>query len=158
MTTASPLSTGRLRSRAVRRQSPSRRRWSCYRLEPPCLASGSGRGVNAVGHGKEKRVRQPQGLCKSRRHHMTRRFLCGWVVIAFALLSLSTAGARAQTVAPGPYYATPSWDQTLACNTIATCPRFIVLSNMNSDAVLDRETGLVWERAPSTFPPLSWLH
>lgn len=45
----------------------------------------------------------------------------------------------------GPYYATPSWDQTLPAFT-----RFIVLTNMNSEAVLDRETGLVWERAPDS--------
>jgi hypothetical protein len=38
-------------------------------------------------------------------------------------------------------YATPSWDQTLPANT-----RFVVLSNFNDQAVLDRETGLVWER------------
>jgi hypothetical protein len=53
--------------------------------------------------------------------------------------------AHAQTVAPGPYYATPSWDQTLPASA-----RFIVLSNMKSEAVLDRETGLVWQRSPST--------
>ena len=45
----------------------------------------------------------------------------------------------------GPYYAMPAWDQTLPAAT-----RFIVLTNMASAAVLDRETGLVWERAPST--------
>lgn len=44
----------------------------------------------------------------------------------------------------GPYYAMPSWDQTLPAAT-----RFIVLTNMNSEAVLDRETGLVWELSPS---------
>ena len=58
--------------------------------------------------------------------------------------------ARAQTTAPGPYYATPSWDQKFACDTPATCPRFVVLSNWNNEAVLDRETGLVWEKTLST--------
>ena len=54
---------------------------------------------------------------------------------------------QVQTVAPGPYYATPAWDQTLSCATTATCLRFLVLSNMGSNAVLDKETGLVWAKS-----------
>jgi hypothetical protein len=70
-------------------------------------------------------------------------------IIGFAL-AFSLGSAVAQTVANGPYYATPSWDQTLPA-----VQRFIVLANMNSEAVLDRETGLVWERsAISTI--LAW--
>lgn len=65
---------------------------------------------------------------------------------ALAALALSIAPVRAQTTAAGPYYATPSWDQKL---TPAT--RFVVLSNWNGEAVLDRETGLVWERTPDPF-------
>jgi hypothetical protein len=74
--------------------------------------------------------------------------------LALAVLMFSATSARAQTTAVGPYYAPPSWDQTLSCTTAANCPRFVVLSNFNSAAVLDRETGLVWERSPSTdlFP------
>jgi hypothetical protein len=58
-------------------------------------------------------------------------------------MAFAAATARAQTVANGPYYAPPAWDQTLPAAT-----RFIVLSNMGSNAVLDRETGLVWEKSP----------
>jgi hypothetical protein len=64
--------------------------------------------------------------------------------LAFALCTT----AAAQTTSSGPYYATPSWDQKVQCDTAATCPRFVVLSNWGSAAVLDRETGLVWARSP----------
>jgi hypothetical protein len=69
-------------------------------------------------------------------------------ILVLATVVFAPAVAHAQTISVGPYYATPSWDQTLACSTLANCPRFVVLANMNSDAVLDRETGLVWEKTP----------
>ena len=56
-------------------------------------------------------------------------------------MALFTGSVSAQTAVNGPYYATPSWDQTLPAAT-----RFVVLANFNSEAVLDRETGLVWQR------------
>lgn len=56
------------------------------------------------------------------------------------------ASAPAQAAsANGPYYAAPSWDQKLDAAT-----RFVVLTNWRNEAVLDRETGLVWERTPQT--------
>jgi hypothetical protein len=64
--------------------------------------------------------------------------LCGFV------MGLAASGVSSAATGAGPYYATPSWDQTLPAST-----RFIDLSNMPG-AVLDRETGLVWEKAPST--------
>jgi len=64
----------------------------------------------------------------------------------------------AQTTSNGPYYATPAWDQKLQCDTQATCPRFIVLLNWGSAAVLDRETGLVWEQSPTTMFTFTWLN
>ena len=68
-------------------------------------------------------------------------------VLALSMISMALGvSAPAQAASGiGPYYATPSWDQTLPAAT-----RFIVLTNMNSEAVLDRETGLVWELSPGT--------
>ena len=88
---------------------------------------------------------------------MKQRLLLTLGLIVLVLVAFSTSPAEAQTTAPGPYYATPSWDQQLPAST-----RFIVLSNWGGAAVLDRETGLVWEKNPlHPQPPdtgmRSWL-
>jgi hypothetical protein len=69
-----------------------------------------------------------------------KRVLALWVIV----MGLGVSGVSLAASGVGPYYATPSWDQTLPAAT-----RFIDLTNMPG-AVLDRETGLVWEKVPST--------
>lgn len=66
-------------------------------------------------------------------------------LITVGTLLLMTSATRALADQAGPYYATPSWDQQIPAAT-----RFIVLSNWGGAAVLDRETGLVWEKTPNT--------
>lgn len=76
------------------------------------------------------------------------RFMAmGVMTVAVGMAS----SVQAQTTANGPYYATPSWDQTLPAAT-----RFIVLSNFNNEAVLDRNTGLVWMKRAGSEPTRSW--
>lgn len=69
--------------------------------------------------------------------------------MAAGLIAVLAAPAAAQvsTTASGPYYATPSWDQKLTTN------RFVILLNWSSEAVLDRETGLVWQVTPGIGSP-----
>ncbi len=81
----------------------------------------------------------------------------GPCALALGTCLLAAVSAPAQTASPGRYLATPSWDQKLACGTAATCPRFTVLSNWNDEAVLDRETGLVWQRTPTVSDQRLWL-
>jgi hypothetical protein len=71
--------------------------------------------------------------------------LCGFV------MGLAASGVSSAATGAGPYYAMPSWDQTLPAST-----RFIDLTNMPG-AVLDRETGLVWEKVPSTSSFVDWF-
>ncbi len=73
-------------------------------------------------------------------------------LISLGFTTFAVTPTHAQTTANGPYYATPSWDQTLPATT-----RFIVLSNFDSQAVLDRETGLVWQRSLSATSQ-NWLN
>ncbi len=42
----------------------------------------------------------------------------------------------------------PSWEKKLPCVSKDNCPRFEVLADWNNEAVLDKETGLVWEKSP----------
>jgi hypothetical protein len=78
-------------------------------------------------------------------HRRGSGFLSGLIFVALLLAVAITADlAEAQTTSVGPYYATPAWDQTLPSTT-----RFIILSNFQSAAVLDRNPGLVWERSPN---------
>jgi len=70
-------------------------------------------------------------------------------LVALGGLAL-TAGPTQADSGPGPYYAKPAWDQQLPAAT-----RYVVLMDWNSEAVLDKETGLVWERAP-VITKMTW--
>lgn len=72
-------------------------------------------------------------------------FMLGVITIGFWALTAVTAGPSQAASGNGPYYAEPSWSQKLP-----TATRFVVLTDWNSEAVLDRETGLVWEKEPPT--------
>ena len=73
----------------------------------------------------------------------------GAIALGLSAMLAAPASAQLSTTANGPYYATPSWAQKLTTN------RFVILANWNDQAVLDRETGLVWERSPDTAQ-LTW--
>ena len=54
----------------------------------------------------------------------------------------------------GPYYPVPSWDQTLRGTK-----RFVLVMPIEGhgfQAVLDRETGLVWQRVPNEARAFDW--
>jgi hypothetical protein len=86
------------------------------------------------------------------------------IVAVIFLPVILLAGDLEPSAAPGPtmktlediYHGTNSWSKRLPCNSEADCRRFEVLAVFNNEAVLDKETGLVWERSPraSLF---SWI-
>ena len=71
------------------------------------------------------------------------RLILGLMALGLLAGAALTAPPAQAVDAVGPYYAEPSWDQQ-----IAPVDRFVVLTNWNSKAVLDKETGLVWEKSP----------
>ncbi len=74
------------------------------------------------------------------------------VIVLLCALSLVLASSEAFAAAPNRAVNTtlndipPAWSKTLQCDTTA-CPRFELV--MGGAAVLDHETGLVWEQSPS---------
>ena len=80
------------------------------------------------------------------------RFILGLLSLGLLTGVALTANSAQAVDAVGPYYALPSWDRKMVAVN-----RFVVLTNWNSEAVLDKETGLVWELSPANpprpFPP-----
>ena len=72
------------------------------------------------------------------------RFIIGILSLGLLAGAVLTASPAQAVDALGPYYAEPAWDRKLPATT-----RFVVLTNWGSEAVLDKETGLVWERSPA---------
>lgn len=74
-----------------------------------------------------------------------RKRVSALLALSFMAATVLTAGSAQAASGNGPYYAEPSWSQQLPAET-----RFVVLTNWASQAVLDRETGLVWQQSPET--------
>ena len=74
------------------------------------------------------------------------RFILGLLSLGLLAGVPLTAGPAQAVDAVGPYYAEPSWDQKKGAAT-----RFVVLTNWSSAAVLDKETGLVWEKSQAVI-------
>ncbi|HSB68325.1 MAG TPA: DUF1566 domain-containing protein [Candidatus Methylomirabilis sp.] len=74
-------------------------------------------------------------------------------VVGFSVTVL--AGNLDPPGAPAPTMKTldqipPTWSIKLQCDTSQNCPRFVVLADFANEAVLDKETGLVWQRSLDT--------
>jgi hypothetical protein len=95
--------------------------------------------------------------------------VAGVIIMALALLPcLSIAGsieppANATDTSgnPVPTMKTldqipPTWSRKLPCDSATNCPRFEVLADFNNEAVLDKETGLVWRRSPWNYQGNWW--
>ncbi len=78
------------------------------------------------------------------------RIILGLLALGLLAVAALTASPAQAVDAVGPYYALPSWDRKMG-----VVNRFVVLTNWGSAAVLDKETGLVWEKSPS-ITPVTW--
>jgi hypothetical protein len=93
-----------------------------------------------------------------------------WLVVSVALLigavllpAVDQAGELEPSAPPAPtmktlddIYSATSWSRKIPCDSTDNCPRFVVLSDFDDDAVLDKETGLVWGRRISRNASAQW--
>ena len=76
-------------------------------------------------------------------HERRHKFILRLLAVGFlAGAALTTIPAQAAS-GLGPLFPEPAWARKLA-----PADRFLILTNWNNEAVLDKETGLVWERTP----------
>ncbi len=91
-------------------------------------------------------------MCKKESYVVSASIVVAVVAMMFFFPVTGTAGMLDPTAAPGSTMKTldqipPTWSQKLQCDT-NTCPRFELV--LDGAAVLDKETGLVWEKSPSS--------
>ena len=80
-------------------------------------------------------------------HKQLNRMILGLLALGVLAGTILTAGSAQAASGAGPYFPEPAWSRKLPAAT-----RFLVLTDWNNEAVLDKETGLVWERTPDSLP------
>ncbi len=92
-------------------------------------------------------------MCKKESYVLSAAIVVALVTMLFFPM-MGTAGSLNPTDPPAPTMKTldqipPTWSQKLQCDTTATCPRFEAV--LDGAGVLDKETGLVWEKSPANL-------